>query len=338
MFQNTKIETILVASDWKSGLAKSQIPHQPAEEVHKTGFIGRGSSKNVIYARVGNEEYALGQSQDELLSPTEHERMLNDEMRNMCIGESIRKEFFTVAVENEVTVVDFQFNVEGAILGLLEPLEEGHISASLGLPFQHFIATRYLPCGPSDKPIQKFTGNTDCGNPPNDPLTMAIHSFTHFVILYTGEYLALCPSAPSHQRRVLSGMFNRKGMMMLVDPQSHTSEPDSSERMYWDNGPKAIQHFLEHHLEVCDKNYICNKMAMKTMEFLFDNPLDTQETDDIDIDIDAAGRLLRSRISHSPQRSHKKAKVHSRPQSPIPAPRGAPIRHGWPSPQRSGSP
>ncbi|KAJ7661832.1 hypothetical protein B0H17DRAFT_953371, partial [Mycena rosella] len=89
---------------------------------------------------------------------------------------------------------DFHFNFEGAVLGVLEPLEEGHNSASLGLPFIHFIATRYLPCGPSDKPIQKFTGNLDCGAAPgpHNALTMAIHSFTHFFIVYTGEAPVFC--------------------------------------------------------------------------------------------------------------------------------------------------
>ncbi|KAJ7266486.1 hypothetical protein B0H12DRAFT_1010783, partial [Mycena haematopus] len=88
---------------------------------------------------------------------------------------------------------DFRFNVEGAILGVLEPLEPGHISASLGLPFTDFIATRYLPCSPVDKAIHKFTGNENCGDPPgSDTLTAAIHAFTHFTIAYTDENLVFC--------------------------------------------------------------------------------------------------------------------------------------------------
>jgi hypothetical protein len=92
------------------------------------------------------------------------------------------------------TITDFRFNVDGAVLGVLEPLEPGHISASLALPFNDFIATRYLPCSPVDKAIQKFTGNGNCGNPPdrNDALTAAIHAFTHFTVLYTGEALVFC--------------------------------------------------------------------------------------------------------------------------------------------------
>ncbi|KAJ7708159.1 hypothetical protein B0H17DRAFT_871250, partial [Mycena rosella] len=89
---------------------------------------------------------------------------------------------------------DFHFNLEGVILGVLEPLEEGHNSVSLDVPFVHFIATRYLPCSPTDKPIQKFTGNVNCGAAPgpHDALTMAIHSFTHFVMVYTRKALVFC--------------------------------------------------------------------------------------------------------------------------------------------------
>ncbi|KAJ7803090.1 hypothetical protein B0H14DRAFT_3884232 [Mycena olivaceomarginata] len=137
--------------------------------------------------------------------------MLREEFTNIHLAEAIREEFFTTALECEVNVPDFRFNVDGAVLGVLESLEPGHISASLSLPFNDFIATRYLPCSPVDKAIQKFTGNGDCGNPPdqNDALTAAIHAFTHFTILYTGEALVFSD---------LQGLFNREGTMTLIDP------------------------------------------------------------------------------------------------------------------------
>jgi hypothetical protein len=48
---NAPMEKILVASDWKAGLSisSSKTAKNAAEEIHKTGFIGRGSSKNVVY-------------------------------------------------------------------------------------------------------------------------------------------------------------------------------------------------------------------------------------------------------------------------------------------------
>jgi hypothetical protein len=48
---NAPMEKIFVASDWKAGLSisLSKTAKNAAEEIHKTGFIGRGSSKNVVY-------------------------------------------------------------------------------------------------------------------------------------------------------------------------------------------------------------------------------------------------------------------------------------------------
>lgn len=37
--------------------------------------------------------------------------------------------------------------------------------------------------------------------------------------------------------------------------------------MYWDGGPKAIEHFISHHLKDCSENVICNALQLKTVEF-----------------------------------------------------------------------
>ncbi|KAF7362206.1 Atypical/Alpha protein kinase [Mycena venus] len=331
---NAPMEKILVASDWKAGLSisSSKTAKNPAEEIHKTGFIGRGSSKNVVYARIGDEEYALGQSQDPALAQSENARMLREELINMYLGEAIRKEFFTTALECEVNVPDFCFNVDGAILGVLEPLEPGHISASLGLPFEYFIATRYLPCSPVDKAIQKFTGNADCGAPPEDALTAAIHAFTHFTVKYTGNTLVFCD---------LQGLANRKGIMTLIDPQSHSFESDSTKRMYWDGGPNAIEHFLSHHLENCDENYICHKIDMKGLEFdwqpdpvtpVDDRPFDFFANGNNPQDFENPSGRTRSRsVTQSPQR--KRVKIDAPPLQTPPRIRTAPFRHGFPTPE-----
>lgn len=60
------------------------------------------------------------------------------------------------------------------------------------LPHLHFLATRMLPCGRVDQPIRKFTGNHDCGEAPNDALTTALHSFSHFVGVYSNKDAVLC--------------------------------------------------------------------------------------------------------------------------------------------------
>lgn len=127
--------------------------------------------------------------------------------------------------------VAFKFNIDGAILGALEPFEgPSHDDA---LPLTHFLATRFLPCGPTDTPIQKFTGNADCGGEPNDFLTQGIHAFSHYVPIYAGDELVLCDlqgtlwsthSTWSEAADSLSvlGMCDRNGVMTLVDPQSHS--------------------------------------------------------------------------------------------------------------------
>jgi hypothetical protein len=55
-------------------------------------------------ARIGNDEYALGQSHDLALPPTENARMLREEFTNIHLAEAIREEFFTTALECEVNV------------------------------------------------------------------------------------------------------------------------------------------------------------------------------------------------------------------------------------------
>ena len=81
----------------------------------------------------------------------------------------------------------------------------------------------------------------------------------------------------------LAGMRDKNGVMCLIDPQSHScidiffassflmfhcrSEEDSTKRIYWDCGPKAIKHFITHHLKTCHDNAICNALALTTTEF-----------------------------------------------------------------------
>ena len=71
--------------------------------------------------------------------------------------------------------------------------------------------------------------------------------------------------------------------MCLIDPQSHlyvigylslqhTHKHDSSElslmnRLYWDRGPKAIEHFLGHHFKDCANNVICNAFSLMMVKF-----------------------------------------------------------------------
>jgi hypothetical protein len=63
-----------------------------------------------------------------------------------------------------------------------------------GLMYWDFIATRLLPCGPIDAPIEKFTGNDDVGPAPGpkEHLTVALHAFTHYVVVWSRGNFLLC--------------------------------------------------------------------------------------------------------------------------------------------------
>ncbi|KAJ7070272.1 hypothetical protein B0H15DRAFT_793713, partial [Mycena belliarum] len=126
----------------------------------------------------------------------------------------------------------FEFNVNGAFIGALEPLDRLPDGRSADvLSHTHFLATPFLPCGKAHAPVKKFTGNADCGGPPEDLLTAAIHAFSHYVSIYSGNNLVLCDlqgiiSLPLIVILSLTsfpaGMCNRRNIMMLIDPQSHS--------------------------------------------------------------------------------------------------------------------
>ena len=91
--------------------------------------------------------------------------------------------------------LDFYFNYGDSILGKLK----GSLSSgSRIVPFKYFIATSLLPCGPVDAKIHKFTGN-DLFGPATDDRTKAVHTFVHFSVLYSKNYLLFCD---------LQGMLN----------------------------------------------------------------------------------------------------------------------------------
>ncbi|KAJ7891731.1 hypothetical protein B0H13DRAFT_2276905 [Mycena leptocephala] len=261
-------EPIQIAIDWRDGLKKSKR----GEAFHETGYIGAGSTKRVIYARIGNVEYALCQSSDEkypivlelsqsgimaeAVIHSKSEQVIPSQNKNYnklkntmtCLSKncgtwnSVKAcaKSLKPSLLNEMSpfLASFRFHVDGAILGTLQPLSDSDVDPDARLPHLKFLATRLLPCGPAHKPIQKFTGNDDCGPAPTDDLTMALHAFSHFTAVYTNNDAILCD---------LQGMYNGK-VMVLIDPQMHTAERERDKHMYWDNGPEAIRHFMEHHL------------------------------------------------------------------------------------------
>jgi len=103
------------------------------------------------------------------------------------------------------TILEFRFNLADAILGPF--IDDSKITdpppdAPCGLPYWDFIATRLLPCGPVDAPIEKFTGNDDVGPAPGtkECLTVALHAFTHYVAVWSHGNFLLCDLQGWHIR------------------------------------------------------------------------------------------------------------------------------------------
>lgn len=150
----------------------------------------------------------------------------------------------------------------------------------------------------------------------------------------------MCPASDLHTSQSstsptgTSGMYNRDGVMVLIDPQSHSyvfsasfgpfsvtatgyfsSEPESIKRAYWDKGPKAIEHFLRHHLEVCANNHVCKRLCLETTKFVtrddLDVPIPELSSSDDEHALPTPAKLVeRARaLSLSPQNSRKRART-----------------------------
>ncbi|CAK5279100.1 unnamed protein product [Mycena citricolor] len=253
---NGPLGTILVMADWKRG---SQLEQIGDKDYLKTGFLGRGSSKHGIYARINGKEYSLNQSfhEDGAMTEVDNRNILMDELRNTQRGYLLLQQFHELLAEKKVRAPRFAFNHEGSLIGELLPLEDASRLQDK-LPFSNFLATPYLPVGTAEAKIEKFTGGWDCGSPPNDRLTAIIHAFTHWMIVYTGKQFVLTD---------LQGMYDEHNVMKLMDPQSHSSEIDRDKRPFWDLGPTAVEHVLDHHLESCDSNDFCVRLGLKTIEY-----------------------------------------------------------------------
>ncbi|KAG6852320.1 hypothetical protein C0991_000859 [Blastosporella zonata] len=182
-------ETLEIAQNWVDGWNKSKA----GQNYEGSGYIGAGSAKRAIYARFEGREYALAQGK-EGFDVAENKVMIRAEFENLIQGESLRKTFDDLGIEMNAVIPNFRFNLEHSILGTFIPSTEGDAKPPADLPYFDFIATPLLPSTAIDAPIMKFTGNDNTGDAPKpgDYLTMALHAFTHFTILYTHHNFVLC--------------------------------------------------------------------------------------------------------------------------------------------------
>lgn len=167
----------------------------------------------------------------------------------------------------------------------------GELPGQASLPYSSFIATPLLPCGEADGGIEKFTGNDEIG-PVDNIMTMAIHAFAHFTMVFTKEYMVFCDlqgMCTSNYCELYesdepsAGTLDKSRVMCLIDPQAHTytvfnpiidralmgeippsRKAAKEDRVYWDLGPaNGIEKFKKQHLLVCSNNVFCNKLDLR---------------------------------------------------------------------------
>jgi hypothetical protein len=97
LLPDAQTEYISIAGDWKAGLQKAR----KHKEFYETGYLGSGSAKQVVYvrfffcyfyfltpklqARIGTQEYAVGQSSDPVYTASQNRVMLTRSWKPVLI-------------------------------------------------------------------------------------------------------------------------------------------------------------------------------------------------------------------------------------------------------------
>ncbi|KAJ7590373.1 kinase-like domain-containing protein [Mycena floridula] len=234
------IGVIEVAQNWEEFSFRS-VDDQKS---NISGFLGSGTAKNVIYARYGGREYALGQSKEGSEEAVNMDMLLG-EYENLTDASGFADSFQRMFKDANMLFHPFYFNMKGSFMGRIQ-------TPSRWLKYIHFIASPLLPCGPADGNVMNYTGNDNVGPAltAQDHLTRVLHAFTHFTYVASEGQVFICD---------LQGIFDANRVLCLFDPQSHTFESNPANRVYWDGGPEKIRSYMDHHLQVagCDVNKYC---------------------------------------------------------------------------------
>ncbi|KAF8805081.1 hypothetical protein BYT27DRAFT_7258664 [Phlegmacium glaucopus] len=256
-----QLETIAIAEHWLEGEKLSK-----EKKHYKTGFIGRGFTKQGIYARYNNKEYVVTQPFNDNMSFLAVQEVLIAEFKLLVQCDGIKQKFDEFIQDAGVEgVPQFCFNFKDSFYGEIEPLSA---SGCHTIPYLGFLTIPLLPCGRFDDPIQKFTGSNNLG-PANDNLTQAIHAFVHFAWAYSQEQLLFCD---------MQGIHDQKNIMCLIDPRAHITNPCDEFTIYWDGGANKIATWKEQHLlalpsdaeravdGLCKENWVCSILELSMIE------------------------------------------------------------------------
>jgi hypothetical protein len=65
-----------------------------------------------------------------------------------------------------------------------------------------------------------------------------------------------------------------------------SAETDSLNRIFWDQGPKAIERFMSHHAKICKFNKFCNDLKLRELDVLSDDENGSKGGQDIESESD----------------------------------------------------
>jgi hypothetical protein len=205
-----------------------------------------------LQARIGAEEYALGQSSDLDCSAANHLQMLTEEMKNMHFGEALRTEFVEIASEFRVSLPGkssfslSSLSLNDDFLQFFASISTVRFSGSWSLSVRRSFGKMYgfhtntslqpVSCHAARwmKRLKNLLGTLIAEmrrtmlSLRRSTLSLTSTRFTRTkmpssVIFKVGHSLIIAPAL--YFDTTLSGMFNRERVMVLIDPQMHTYVP-----------------------------------------------------------------------------------------------------------------
>ncbi|KAF8329719.1 kinase-like domain-containing protein [Cantharellus anzutake] len=250
---------VLVTEDWRDGLELAKA----GKPFYGSGYIGDGFSKIAIYGREGEHSLALCIPKQSKHTENEVKYYLECELRITGLAQQFAISFMDCmnkAVQDRTirrnNFVNIRFNTDGMFIGTLVG-KAPSISLEPVLPYDTFLATKFLPHPPQSRGFQKFTGSAGDVEPslrPSEQNTM--DAFQHYTYRMSGGKFLITD---------LQGIWSDSADVscwMLFDPQGHSSEFRSdgtnSGLGYFDEGVRAMNDYLSRHK--CNK--ICTLIGL----------------------------------------------------------------------------
>ncbi|KAF8331034.1 uncharacterized protein EI90DRAFT_3016492 [Cantharellus anzutake] len=211
---------VLVVGNWHDGLELAKA----GQLFYALGYIGDGFSKVVIYGREGEHGLAICVPKQSVHTEKEVKYYLECELHITGMAQQFAMNFMNNVkwAVQDCTLrcsdfVSIQFNTDGMFIGTLVE-EMPHALLEPILPYDTFIATKFLPHPPQAQGFQKFTGSAVDVEPslcPSEHNTM--DAFQHCTNRVSSRKYLI-----TDLQGIWSGSSNAS-CWMLFDPQGHSS-------------------------------------------------------------------------------------------------------------------